>query len=1062
MTAVSTLRAEEGSDCAYLFLIEGISTGWVTPHRDGDLLGTNWAGAVHGGGGHTIRPGLSWPSWSAGFDPISGMPRTKSATFQIHEDPDNPTTLIDIFATAGATVSTLIERVSPTMDVTSVDTSEGIGEDLTGMSIGLETIGPNAERRHWFPIPAIPELGLDHPVCATDYDLLPPITVSAAPTQFAGRLCCLYRIFRDIHSTTGGYEDWPNWTLQFNGGGLAWIGRLKDAGQVGPDKTWTLQCGGWDSLLKKALNTATVDQWFPVSADLDLDDGADSGKPEDEIAIHLEAIGAVTGDWKTFDGKHFRDGDQLTDTGSKSALASEIDGLIADAIGNTNCNFTGPDNEFENYDDSRASMSSQDISVRKNSRLYTNNPTICRMRLVLHEKVWNFLGYEPAVQGATDWATDFERAIWFIPLQNGENYMGEGQGNVPGPGYWEGWFNTSQGGHEGNWSKWDNDGADRIYKPWYTGGISVLNQNADQEIYLHGAANTYVEPQLCWPALEKEVDGTAVGESSVRYFLFKGPIETGDGEVRDMAQVGRCLIRLHSAYGSIYTDVQPTVYLERWMDPMAWGLNQKPLETSWASSNGGEEGQIMAKPIALLGMMPNNIADYAHLVWLRLMLSTGTSTGWTGYADDPTAALDRGNNSHGFAATPGATWGDDLEIADLGLGIPEEIVADPLDVAAEFARVTGGGWTDGLCRGKWILDGPAQAWDVLRGITEPLRLYWTFHGGKFGLRKFGPNSASDVTLTEDDLHTKGGPSTSLRVGSPIDAVDLNYRYDLEAESPADTLHARARDAEARSRIGDSLLTIDAPGILSEKWFQHRPGAESMKLVTDADPWSSEFRRLWEREAATMMAKRHFSVENLVVSRAKGLELQPGTRVRLTNQWVVDGSGSYGITALPGIVTDISVNTKAETYTARVLVFDDAFAGMRHFAAIGRVKRVSGGVVTLWSDARWQDHGEGTPASFFDTPDWDALGGSPTLRFLHYNRNAWEMGQTMTLDSVDGTANTLTVSAMSGSYNERDKETLVCFETHDNQAAAWVKGHHGVVVLSNHKHGGTPTMGWPYH
>jgi hypothetical protein len=216
-----------------------------------------------------------------------------------------------------------------------------------------------------------------------------------------------------------------------------------------------------------------------------------------------------------------------------------------------------------------------------------------------------------------------------------------------------------------------------------------------------------------------------------------------------------------------------------------------------------------------------------------------------------------------------------------------------------------------------------------------------------------------------------------------------------------------------------------------------------------------------------MARRHFAVSGLKVARVKGQDLWPGTRVRLTAPTAVSSDGTYGITALPGIVTNVSVNTEAETYTVDVLVFQDAVAGMRYYAPVGRVRRIdesgANDVIYLHTDANWLNHGESHEVTYFAEPAWSSSGGSAIGRLYHYNRDTWEAGQTFTVSSVDTTALTITCDgALSGSYEERDKETLVVMETYDSQTGAWPKAHFGVVVMPNHKHGATPTMGWPYH
>jgi hypothetical protein len=93
---------------------------------------------------------------------------------------------------------------------------------------------------------------MEHP-CHQDFpDVLAPVTITDEPEQFAGRICALYRVYKDWHLTNGDYQDWPEWGDQFTGGGLAWWGKLRDSGQVSQDKVWSLECYGPEALLGSA------------------------------------------------------------------------------------------------------------------------------------------------------------------------------------------------------------------------------------------------------------------------------------------------------------------------------------------------------------------------------------------------------------------------------------------------------------------------------------------------------------------------------------------------------------------------------------------------------------------------------------------------------------------------------------------------------------------------------------------------------------------------------------------------------------------------------------------
>jgi len=599
MTSVADLSEEEGAQCVYVLFIDGLKYAFVTPGGE-DILGTDWIGLSEHP--HTLVPGLYMPNWHVGVDPGTGMPRTNNATFRIHEDPDNPTRLVELFATEGQTRWTLWEHISPTdSPLTSVLTSNGT-EDLSGKAIGLETLSPEGYRHYYRCIPSVTVVGFQHSVCYENHELLPGVTITDNPEQFAGRMAALYRIYKDHHLSNGDFNDWPSWPLQYAGGGLCWIGRLQDSGTCSPDKVWSLSCYGWDSLLKKQLNKATTSKWHPVVAPLELDDGTVSGTPENRIAIRLicNAPGVTK---KDFDSKIFNDGETLTSDQTPSQLAAEIDALIQEAYAGTSCNYLGADDEATNYDDFEGEITAGHIAVRKQDNVMT--PRAGTMYLSLHEKVWKHLGYVPDVQPYIDPANYYdERQIAFRTLAAGEDYLGLLTGNVPCDGYVEGTFATIMRGvppdPAGPIGLWDGEGAKRYYLPMYTGGTTVLHKAGAQEIALIGATSTeaFIEPQLCWPAKNVLVDGGAVGYSTVRYFLFRGKVRReGEEETRDEYQVARCLLREGNYHGTIHesaTTFHAVCWLERWMDPMAWGLDYEPLSGDWAGSLGEA-----ARPVGL-------------------------------------------------------------------------------------------------------------------------------------------------------------------------------------------------------------------------------------------------------------------------------------------------------------------------------------------------------------------------------------------------------------------------------------------------------------------------------
>src|SRR5688572_10620661 len=260
---------------AYGIVFDGIPYMWVTDHEGDGLLGTTWIGAYETAsaweeaGSRSVLPGLKVANVSRGqVNFKTGLPESTSATFEIV---DFDGTLRTLFAVEGKTKVPLAERVpsgTASLDATLIVDDATTPIDPADHYIGLERIGPSRQRRFFFPFP-FQGIGLHHQLNPNTQDDLypigPPIVpVSTDPIIWEGRWCALYRIYRDTDHASAGAASWPHWGDQYDGGGLVWMGVVRDAGEVDGSGTWRISCYGPESWLRRQLGTFDHD-WMPVA-----------------------------------------------------------------------------------------------------------------------------------------------------------------------------------------------------------------------------------------------------------------------------------------------------------------------------------------------------------------------------------------------------------------------------------------------------------------------------------------------------------------------------------------------------------------------------------------------------------------------------------------------------------------------------------------------------------------------------------------------------------------------------------------------------------------------------
>lgn len=648
------------------------------------------------------------------------------------------------------------------------------------------------------------------------------------------------------------------------------------------------------------------------------------------------------------------------------------------------------------------------------------------------------------------------RQIRFKRLEAGEELAGTFLTGfvTPGPDYWLAEMTTAKVGATeslADSNDWDNDGKLRYYKPKFLGEPYSIDMSASGQIArLGGGASPYIEGQITVWHSGADVDGSP--STRARYFAFRGKVlRELDGEPEDTIQVAICEFVDAPNYGNVGVGVgvQPALRIVQWLDPRPFGFNHRKLDLAYWTGVGSGDGRIEACPLNAYAWRLDDEVEFAHTLLPQVMLSTGSSPGY-----DTAGAITDGDNSPGGALAGVNFWCSDLELADLGLGIPHQLVAPISEFFAGFNAVPGG-WAGPLNRVRYAYIGPFLAQDMISSLLRVRRLMLRLHGGRIGVVRLAPFSPSEaeVTIEERDLYDDEPPEQLPAPVGQLDEMRLSYRWDPLAGRTQLEHTERARDPDARSRTGELFEAIAEHGLLPWGW--------SGFSAVGTSPWYDEIRLLWAYEAAVFFSLDHYQL-TFLVSRPKGQDLAPGTRVLLSNPWPADNAGGYGLTNHVGIVTAVELDTATHARRVEVFVFAGQGAGYRYFAPMARVLEQVGTTLTLSTDQYGHGNAAIQDGDGFARPSWSTAGTDVVAQILYRIGHTWSLGGQHDVVRWDPDTATLDLAtAPDTSIQYADRWVLIA--TYDNQGAAdYPRDTFGAVCLDDLTHGAGPTAARPFH
>jgi len=1085
---------------AYVLFADGLSLGFT---NEPQLVGTgasSWIGQTDAT--RELKIGLTVPdSIRMAIDPRTGQFSDSSVTFQILEDSDG--TIAQLFGTENVPRDSILSLRSTDDPAPATVPEPGGGtENVRGRHVGVEAIGSAGERRQFHCFPFSKGIPLDHIARVPDFD--PSLYVSDDPLVFEGRWFSLYRVIQTHPATYGDYRDWEPWGDQHDAGGLVFWGKLRDRGVIdhGQGRVWSLSCAGPESLLEKRLNQGQANpEWYKVDSILSLSN--DTGSRNDLIAVGFFRF-SMADDLTLYDASLFNTNYPLLSV-TVDGLASEISAIIQGTANDTaggSGNYVTVSGTTHFTDVTDGDWKGQEvyfdedmIKVRCNAYAPTELTSEFGLELCMHIDIWHFLGWDvrykdkkntgpgEVIRTVGQNTLDVEDPFWvdfFGPRQTNEVKLRFHDAvNAPGPGYVIGRFSTRALGTRHDVSSTtenDNDGQWRRYFPINSASVggrgkqTILRNEGGQIIGLYGNL-PYVEGQHDRPVSSFSKAGITPDET--RRWVFRGPNRRGsEDSARDDVEYHVAKCSWLDSGGAISEFLNtPALLIERWEDPRLYGFENLPLDRDWLTL----AGEIECTPLAVWdyespATMPKRTSyiwtrlEQAYSVMQRIMLSTGTSTGWTGTEEAyASATVDIGMNTRGLVDEVGtdihSRLARDIEIADLGLGIPAVLVEKP----SEFKAAFDGAGKLGFC--KLCAIGDVQAADLLASLMQPAGLSWrlsrTSGVPRYGLfrvaQTISPANIS-IQIDETDLHgdtddpTSTIPMQQLRWAAAVDEFAIDYRMNPESESYLRDLTMMAMDHGSRYRSGrvEHRMKGDGLALPELAWAN----------LDDAD-WQGSFRSLWGRQAAEWWAARHFLVSGLKIKRTKAWEIEVGTYIRLTNVWLVLPDGTYGLVSGSALIlaTDLETSSGAKTVDALV---DANSLQIRVWAPIARVlgyDATSSPKILKCAGDYWGT-GVTSDVAMFVNPDWTGLASTDaSIQLWSYDRGSWAAGPGGLVDSVDTSTHEMTLTGSLSAGIERDKIWFVTLDPYDSQNAAWAKAIFSVVTDTDHFFGSVPTRGF---
>lgn len=980
MPDTNVLEVSDVAEWELVFLVDGIEVGWCS-HRALEGMDT--------GDGRTLRRGLVREGMRRRLEidmrrgPL--VPQTMRVQLQDFEGD-----LAELFATERSDFEFLTSTVHPNDDLT-------LRTELHDMHVGTERIGPAGER-HLYPVPLGWDVGGFHYAQQADAQLgATSSPVSERPLVWKGRRCALYRVYRDHVSHPGDY--FAGWRPHGEWRRI-WWGTLRDDGRV-RGRSWTVECDGPDSWLQRDLGLLT--QTTPVRITSQLEYPAEETHAAIHIGLFPDAIGVNNYQYGTIDYASVFTAD------SPQGLREEFAAFVLS--GN---NDVGNDGAWSDINGTVLSMGfGGNALAMQHGDAPEGKPFVI---LSAHRSMWERMGWD-ILQQVSESTHAYE-------FKHHESSLAPGITDPPTADYWALVMVLESS---------TTIPVEAV--PRFSAGVVPLDplriSSGGQviDLSLTQAGDVTHLGQLHAPPASDPDDASqgfdlpdAPRVDTQGLWLLRGKRRfAGEENEFDERQVIRASWR----------DVQGTVsgnqiVATKLLDPRSFGYDRPPLFSTWSAQSGG----IEALPLLYFGYQQAAGAyDLAHVVLQRILLTTGTSEGWSGFADEAPILLDPGVNEPALLA---GFVRLDSEVADMGLAIPGDLVAPATEWNAAAQAVD-----PEALEIVAAYEPGTNAEDIINGIMRPLAWSWSLAGGRYGV--FTPHlglDESEVLWVLDRSSQQGDyrggmgePQQEQRDYAPVDKLKVSYSWQPYEEDFRYTATVDAADAGRRYRPGGIEEVFDAPS-------HRRRNTASVAL------------RPRQSDKAAFWARRHYRVRRFPVVPSIGRRVWPGEGARVTHPLLVDAAASeYGVTGQRARITAVEevFHRDKSKISLDFLVYADGSRVPRVHAPSARGCGFDSDTDEILVHDDWTGIGSGwSDAAHFVEPSYVGLapfGGQLRIKWTQWDGSGWSWNGEGLVESVTTTPGSSRIRLASGSMTgvyRACMDTLVVPVDVNAQTAAWAQ------------------------
>lgn len=1059
----------ESATVFYSLHVDGLSTLFVT-HDDESSSVTAWGLAE---GYDVVHVGLAFPSQlDCGVELRTGSLADTSADLEII---DTTGDLASIFRGSLSDAELLLSTLEAADDPAP--------PSLWGKCVGGETIGPAGERRAYSCTPGS-ALGLRHlgqQAAWAQGRAATPVTESVR--VWPGRRCSVMRVRR-----IGGA--WQSWAAAFTDGCEVWRGTLLGQGDQDVGR-WRLRAAGPESWVAGNLAPAAFEVGLRAVPAFTL--SPDDGETRIVAWLDLVSLGALaedpqdpdTGLWHSW-VTAYEDTTSLVGCESYDevvlAIRAVLTAVETDAGSGQAFAFGDSSSDLQ-FSTSAGFDGITILWDRSNETVSGFNPATdgsrytARLRLELHEKVARILGYDPRQQNESLSATDSPEAfgVWRAVNDAQTRWVGSffAADEVAMEGWRTGDFSGAVdpytfGGHYYNY------GFARRWPPLYTQGAVSWAMVAGQEFQIQSLEPVHLPSSRARPLMASLSDpsapyqiGKGVGEVTHHGLLVvEGPYRRrGDAETAtangfafelDRAQRERKSLQVmrvcwrESPDGSVSLDVDglPRLVVYEWLDPREFGLDWSRLSGLWSGWRvAPEDGQpITVRPLVAFDY--GSSGNRLDLAMIRVLASSGTVGAWYSGVDYVTQVY--GLDPPSAIPEPGVNNVDaaiitDAEVSEMGLAVPASLI-QPAQAWADALALLG----PDLQRVKIAFAAGVSARGLFDSILAPTGLAWSLSGGRYGI--FDPWSMpapelATYHITRDDYAGKPGEPASaratqrLREWSPIDVLEVSARVDPVAGTYKRKDSRRSTDLGAAYRSQTIKQSVDAAHLV-------HPG-----LTIPGANWAGQLATRWG-SGFDFWARQHMIAE-VTLHASSGLAIWPGDVVTLTDPWLANPSGGYGVSNAAGWVVRRSFDAANESVRLSVLVDVETvwlrYAGACLATRYDEDDEAQGYRLAVADDWLGMRGSSSLDCEAFIEPDTSVVGGAADFEVFAFDGVAWTrgiFGRVVGIDATPGACWLLLEDALTGATWLRDQHHVVVLREYAEQLAAWVLELHAPVCAED--------------